>query len=157
MTFYTAEGAADYLNVNSWRWALMGWIGVIFLSSTTIAGQWADRSFDYLLTLIFQNSALPELWYDAIYMLAEKSLHVVLFMSLAVLLWKAVPGHSWKAPIILVGGAVIGSSSELIQCFFRGRDPGLGDVAINVGGTVLGLIVVKALRRNANHRFVGVD
>jgi VanZ family protein len=157
MTFHIAQGAADYLKRNPWRWALIGWIAVIFLSSTAIAGQWADRSFDYLLTLISLNSAPPERWYEVIYTLAEKGLHLVLFMSLAVLLWKAVPAHARKALVIVGGGAVIGSSSELIQCFFRGRDPGFGDVAINVGGTVLGLIVAQALRRNADHHFVGVD
>jgi VanZ family protein len=74
-------------------------------------------------------------------LLADKSVHVSLFLVLALLLWRILPNAPWKIAAILVSGALVGSASEFLQRFFPGRDPAVRDVLINIGGTAIGAAV----------------
>ncbi len=132
--------------MNVWAWAAVAWIGVIFFSSTSVAGQSSEEAFTALSHL------LPHLQpgtssYDVVHLLADKSVHICLFAVFAILLWGALGNITKKIGWILLIGALIGSCSELLQNFFPGRDPAIRDVLINIGGTALGVIVRIAVSK----------
>ncbi len=124
-----------------WTVAVIVWIGVIFFSSTSLAGQWSEEGFSYFSGLLFSGLHPGAPSYDWLHLFADKGFHVMLFFVLALLLWQAVPGIRGKAVVILFAGLVVGSCSEFLQRFFPDRDPAIRDVLINLGGTALGVIV----------------
>jgi len=131
-----------------WLSAALAWIGVIFFSSTTLASQWCEAAFTRLSTLLFGSIHPGYSSYDVIHLLADKSVHVTLFLVLAALLWKALPSAPAKWAIILLAGLFVGSCSEFFQRFFPGRDPAIRDVLINLSGTALGVILCSKLARH---------
>jgi VanZ family protein len=134
-------------------WAVTAWIGVIFFSSTSLAGQWAEQFFHFLSGM-FLNRMPPESSpYSVIHLLADKGFHVSLFFVLAILLWRALPNSPARAALILIAGAVVGSCSEFLQRFFPDRDPAIRDILINIAGTVVGLgVCIAAVRMQARQR-----
>jgi VanZ family protein len=120
------------------RLAGFGWLSLIFFSSTSVAGEWADWSF-HAITRRFFSDLRPS---GARYMMwnfaAEKSVHVIAFAILAILLWKIIPDVPWRFVAILSAGLVAACASELLQRLFPGRDPTIRDVIINVAGIALG-------------------
>jgi VanZ family protein len=126
---------------NRWILALIVWIGVIFFSSTSLASQWCEEGFRFLSGIIFSHLHPDDSSYGLIHLLADKSVHVGLFLVLALLLWRILPNAPWKIAAILVFGALVGSASEFLQRFFPGRDPAVRDVLINIGGTAIGAAV----------------
>lgn len=138
--------------MNPWAWAALAWVGVIFFSSSSVAGQTSEEAFNALSHLFtrLQPGTSP---YDVVHLLADKSVHIFLFAVFAVLLWGAFAMTARKVLWILLMGALIGSCSELLQNFFPGRDPAIRDVLINIGGTALGVALsalISKLRRSAN-------
>ncbi|HEX3685188.1 MAG TPA: VanZ family protein [Bryobacteraceae bacterium] len=127
--------------MNRWSFAVLGWIFVIFFSSTSLAAAWADAAFEFLAGFFWGEMRRDSGSYGLIHLLADKSFHVALFCVLAILLWKALAPGSGKIPAILLVGAVVGSCSEILQAFFPGRDPALRDVLINIVGTALGTLL----------------
>jgi VanZ family protein len=125
--------------MNAWLWAAIAWIGVIFFSSTTVAGKSSEEAFSALSKLLLTHLQPGTSPYDLVHLLADKSVHVGLFFVFAMLLWRALPNAPGRVISILVAGAVVGSCSELLQMLFPGRDPAFRDVLINIGGTALGL------------------
>jgi VanZ family protein len=123
---------------NGWTLALIVWIGLIFLSSTAFAAQWCEDAFRFLSAVMFGNLLRDNSSYGLIHLLADKSVHVTLFLVFALLLWRVLPNTAWRIPAILVSGALVGSASEVLQRFFPGRDPALRDVAINICSTAIG-------------------
>jgi VanZ family protein len=115
------------------------WIGVIFFSSTSLASEWSEQAFRFLSVMIFSHLRADESSYGLIHLLADKSVHVGLFLVLALLLWQALPSAEWKIARIILFGAAVGSASEFLQRFFPGRDPAVRDVLINVAGTAVGI------------------
>ena len=143
------------MRLNRWALAAALWTCVIFFSSTSLASVWSETAFAWVSAQLFGTSAMHEPSMSVLHLLADKGLHVTLFLVLATLLWRAVPEGRYKVPAILVLGLAIGSTSEFLQRFFPGRDPALRDVAINLGGTALGVLVcaqLGMLRRPAPHR-----
>jgi VanZ family protein len=126
---------------SGWLLALIVWIGVILFSSTLLAAQWCEEGFRFLSATIFGNLLRDDSSYGLIHLLADKSVHVALFLVLALLLWRILPSAPWKTVAILVAGALVGSASEFLQRFFPGRDPALRDVLINICGTGIGAAV----------------
>ena len=120
------------------------WIGVIFFSSTSLASQWCEEAFRFLSSIIFSHLRPYDSSYGIIHLLADKSVHVGLFLVLALLLWQALPQADWKIARIILFGAAVGSASEFLQRFFPGRDPAVRDVLINVAGTAVGIGVCLA-------------
>lgn len=144
-----------------WHWAVLAWIGTIFFSSTSLAAKWCEEAFRFV-TGLFPGGLGPRgPYYELVHLLADKGLHVTLFLVLAVLLWNSIPQGRWKIEEILVCGAFVGSCSEFLQRFFPGRDPAIRDVLINVGGTALGVLVsvafVRFHRANARDRLSGAE
>ena len=125
--------------MNAWAWAAIAWIGVIFFSSTSLAGQSSEEAFSALSHFVIQLQPGTSS-YNVAHLLADKGVHIGLFAVFAVLLWGALASANRKIAWILLIGAFIGSCSELLQNFFPGRDPAIRDVFINIGGTALGVI-----------------
>jgi VanZ family protein len=138
-----------------WLLAVIAWIGVIFFSSTSLASQWCEEAFSAVSALLFGGLRSQAFSYDLIHLLADKGFHVMLFLVLAALLWRAIPSARWKWAIILIAGLFIGSCSEFLQRFFPGRDPAVRDVLINLGGTALGLVACLMLARRTSDSLFG--
>lgn len=131
--------------MTAWTTGVIGWICVIFFSSTTLAAQWCERLFRFLASVLFGNLPPYSSPYSIIHLVADKGFHVFMFVVLALLLWKAIPEGRWKISTILATGLFIGSCSEFLQRFFPGRDPAVRDVLINLGGTALGVLLIIAI------------
>ena len=139
-------------SVNSFIWLVAAWICVIFFSSTSLAGRWAEQFYGVLSGTVFGHTAPAFAPYDVLHFLADKGFHVTLFCVLAILLWRALPIAPDTPWVILVVGAVVGSCSEFLQRFFPDRDPALRDVLINIGGTGLGLLLCLTFAKRHTHR-----
>lgn len=133
--------------VSAWIWAVFIWIGVILFSSTSLASQWAEHFFSFLSEDLFSSVDRNSSSYGVLHLIADKGFHVSLFCVLAILLWLALRNGIRKPWIIILCGAVVGSSSEFLQRFFPDRDPALRDVLINIGGTAFGVAVCIAASR----------
>jgi VanZ family protein len=127
--------------MNAWAWVSLAWVGVIFFSSSSVAGKSSEEAFSALSQLLLRQFPPGTRSYDIVHLLADKSVHIGLFAIFAVLLWGAFANASGKIPWILLIGAFIGTCSELLQNLFPSRDPAVRDVLINIGGTTLGVIV----------------
>jgi len=125
------------------RYALLFlWIAVIFVSSTSVA-EVCDSAFQATYHKICSRWDPQNLNYQCVHFIAEKSVHVVLFFALSSLLWKIIPAAASKEVVILGIVSTTGCASELIQTLFPKRDPTIRDVLIDVGGAVLGLVMVR--------------
>lgn len=137
---------------NYWVLAVIVWVLLIFFSSTTLAGEWAENIFATLSLPFLMSSQSNGLSLEWPHFVAEKSVHVTLFFVLALLLWRAIPSISHKVWLVLFCGALIGSMSEILQGFFPKRDPALRDVCINTAATAIGLIAQLRIEKNAVER-----
>jgi len=122
------------------------WVIVILFSSTSLAGRLSDHAFTSVATVFtdvqHNHSAVSDL-----YVIAEKSFHLLLFSTLGFLLWKVIPKLSRKVTLILFVGLVIGLLSEAVQLFFPDRDPTFRDVFIDLVGTAIGCLSARAIGR----------
>lgn len=137
--------------MNLWAMAVIGWVGLIFFSSTSLAAQWCEELFNFLASVLFSGLEPSSSPYGVIHLVADKGFHVFMFVMLALLLWRAIPGRRSKIWSILAIGLLVGSCSEFLQRFFPGRDPAVRDVLINLAGTALGvaLSIAVTMRRTA--------
>jgi len=108
------------------RTVLVLWIGLIFFSSTAVAGHWATDLYNAVLVGFDASGAtdMPSL--------APKLFHVFMFVGLSRLLSSITVGE--KARQILICGAwcfTIGILGEGIQLFVSTRAPSLLDVMLN--------------------------
>jgi VanZ family protein len=140
--FDQKTGLPNSKQTTLWALATCAWIGVIFFSSTSAAARWCEQAYRTLFGLLRPRDNWPP---APLHFLADKGLHVSLFLILAILLWTTIPDSSWKSPVILVFGLTIGSMSEFLQRFFPGRDPAIRDVLINLGGTLIGVVACHTL------------
>jgi VanZ family protein len=136
-----------FARFNVWAWSAIVWVGVIFFSSSSLAGKSSEEAFSALSRLLLAQLQPGSSSYKIVHLLADKSVHVGLFVVFAVLLFGALENTRRKIGWILVLGAITGTCSELLQALFPGRDPAFGDVLINFAGTVLGVIVRLALSK----------
>jgi len=130
-----------------WAWLLCGWIGVIFFSSTSLAGEKSEQAFGFLSEIFQMRLQTGTPSERVVHLLADKSVHIGLFCVLGILLWKTLPNAKRKIAVVLFWGAIIGSCSEFLQSFFPGRDPAISDVLINVAGTAIGMTIILAIAR----------
>ncbi len=129
------------VRINGWILAVIAWIAVIFFSSTSLAAEWCEQGFHFLAGILFGHFGPENSSYRLIHLLADKSVHVTLFLVLALLLWKVFVNARLKVVFILLAGALVGSASEFLQRFFPGRDPALRDVLINFVSTGIGVAI----------------
>ncbi len=127
---------------------LLLWVGVIFFSSTSFAGKTSDRAFNHFFTAHLRRFDKNDLYHQYhVHFLAEKNVHIMMFLVLAVLLWRILPNMPHKVGFVFLCGTLIGCCSELAQCLFPGRDPAIRDALLNMAGTGLGTAVsVSALK-----------
>lgn len=140
--------------VSAWIWAVFIWTGGILFSSTSLASQWAEHFFSFLSEDLFSSVDRNSSSYGVLHLIADKGFHVSLFCVLAILLWLALRNGTRKPWIIILCGALVGSSSEFFQRFFPDRDPALRDVLINIAGTALGVAFCLVASR-IQRRFTG--
>lgn len=129
------------------RLTIAAWVVVILFSSTSLAGRLSDHAFISFASVFpdplqHNHSVLSDL-----YVVAEKSFHLLLFSTLGFLLWNVIPNACRKFTLILFAGLVIGSLSETVQLFFPDRDPTFRDVLIDLVGTVIGAMLARAINR----------
>lgn len=117
------------------------WISIILFSSTAIARRWSERAFKSLAAISSPHRPPSGTSYDLVHFFAEKCVHVGLFLVFAILLTNALPRSHRKIRFILMIGTVVGSTSELLQRFFPGRDPTVRDVCINIAATAVGALI----------------
>jgi len=123
---------------------LIVWLGVIFFSSTDVAGRWADA----LYAALFGAGGGGDAGWG--YLAAQKGFHVGLFGLFGLFgFWWA--RHSrlaklnvWAAPAACLAA---GLASEGVQMLFATRSPQWGDVALNAASGGVVALWVRA-RRN---------
>jgi VanZ family protein len=137
-----------------WMTAVTGWIAMIGFSCTSLAGSWSERAFHAVSAFLFQQLQLGVGGSPLVHFLAEKSVHVCLFATFAVLLWNTLPNSFRKLGYVILAGTLLGCGSEFLQRFFPGRDPALRDVCINAAATICGavmsLVVFSSKRKQAS-------
>ena len=143
--------------VNFWGWSAVVWVGVIFFSSSSLAGKSSEDAFSALSRLLLGQLQPGTPPYNIVHLLADKSVHIGLFAVFAVLLWKALADVRRRIGWILLLGAITGTCSEILQSFFPGRDPAFTDVLINIAGTALGISISAIFSKlHARRRLDGV-
>ena len=125
----------------------MVWLSLIFFSSASIAVGWCGRAFQRIVTVLLAGLPRDQQVYSNLFFAAEKSVHLMLFALLGVLLWRNLPDVPWRFNATLLAGLTVGVASELLQRFFPGRDPTIRDVIINVAGTAIGAAISLSLAR----------
>lgn len=131
-----------------WLTASAAWTLLILFSSTSVASEYCERAFSWIYGATIGKHFTSDKTFDWLHFAAEKSVHLTLFFVLGVLLWQlfSSPRRRRLAEVVLVG-LIVGSSSELLQTFFPGRDPAIRDVLINVVGAFLGAAVCASRAR----------
>jgi VanZ family protein len=128
--------------------AVLLWVVVIALSSTSFAGRWADIVFDQVASAPwFHFHSLDMYWRSMIHFLAEKDFHLWMYSIFAALLYWSLGSIKSKAAWVLGMGAAVGIGSEILQSVFPGRDPTVRDALINLAGTGLGVALCYAAAR----------
>ena len=123
----------------AWRRALPLWVCVILFSSTSLAGKASDAVFTRFVTTHIIRYDSYDLYHRChVYFLAEKTVHLTLFIVLAIVLWRSLPNGPWRFGVVLLCGSLIGCCSELAQCLFPDRDPAVRDALINTAGIAIG-------------------
>ncbi len=118
----------------------MAWTGLILFSSTSLAAEYCERTFQRIHAWLF-GAYTPEASSGILHFIAEKGVHLTLFFVLGVLLSRLLPGTRLRRfAQVVVTGLIVGSASEFLQRFLPGRDPALRDVLINVAGAALGAV-----------------
>jgi glycopeptide antibiotics resistance protein len=128
----------------------LAWLSLILFSSTSIGGTWAEASFRAVASRFLSGLHIGEPSYAMANFAAEKCFHLAAFAVFAMLIWMVVPDVPWKLYAILAVGIIVGTTSELLQSFFPGRDPAMRDVVINCIGTIVGATLSLAFSRKAN-------
>jgi VanZ family protein len=129
-------------NPMAWTGLLPVWIGLILFSSTSLAGEVSDAAFTRLVAAHIRRYDIFDLYHRwHVYFLAEKTVHLTLFIVLAIVLWRSLPNGPWRFGVVLLCGSLVGCCSELVQCLFPDRDPAVRDVLINAAGTAIGAAI----------------
>ena len=140
--------------VNRWM-PVIGWMLLIFIGSTDAFS--AEQTSRFLVPLL--------LWFDphisigtilTLHVALRKLGHLIAYAVLAALLWRALRGQTafpmkmWRPALVaLVVAAIYAAFDEFHQSFVPSRTASTHDVAIDIGGAVVGLAIywAFALRR----------
>jgi len=138
------------------RWIpVIGWMLLIFIGSTDAFS--AERTSHFIVPYLFWLD--PHLSLAAvltIHIVLRKLAHVLSYTVLAALLWRALLGQAalllrmWAVALVaLLAAATHAVLGELYQSFVPSRTASARDVAIDLGGAVIGLAIcwLFALRR----------
>lgn len=120
-------------------------VAAIALSCTDSSGQWCGRTFDQGFRYLFGAGASARV-YLTIRLIAEKSVHLTLYIGLSGALWVCSRRVRHRTICALTVGFAIGVCSELFQMLFPTRDPAVRDVLINWSGIVTGLSLIHIVK-----------
>jgi VanZ family protein len=135
------------------------WLAVIFVGSTNLMS--AEHTSRYIVPfLLWLKPGMSPQTIWVILVVMRKCAHVTEYAILALLMWRAVrsvPAFSMKMSMslgaALLGCAVFAASDEFHQSFVKSRTPSVGDVLLDVGGALVGLLIGASLaRRSAKKR-----
>jgi VanZ family protein len=122
--------------------ALLAWVAIIFFSSTSLAGKVSDSALARFVVAHIRPYDIYDLYHRChVLFLAEKNVHLTMFIVLSLLVWRILPDMPRKPGIVFLCGTLIGCCSEVAQCFFPGRDPAVRDVMINALGAGIGTVI----------------
>jgi VanZ family protein len=130
---------------------LLVWLGVIFIGSTDLmSAQQTSRFLVPFLLWLKPNISAQTIM--QIHFFVRKAGHVTEYAILAILLWRAVlygTNVAAKMPI-LYGSvwlvcAIFAASDEFHQSFVPTRTAAWGDVMIDSGGAIFGLLIWSAI------------
>lgn len=129
---------------------LLIWLGVIFLSSTTLLS--AEHTSRYLVPFLrWLNPHISFSTIATLHFALRKLAHLAEYAVLAVLLFRALrSARAWhvKMPALFVGVwvacVIFAASDELHQSLIESRTASPGDVLIDSLGAFAGLIVYWA-------------
>ena len=138
------------------RWMpVIGWMLLIFITSTDAFS--AERTSRFLVPfLLWLDPHLPIATVLTIHIALRKLAHVLSYAVLAALLWRALRGQAalllkmWAVALFaLLAAAVHAVLNELYQSFVPSRTASAHDVAIDLGGALIGLAIcwLFSLRR----------
>ena len=128
------------------------WLGVIFFCSTDfMSAEHTSRIIEPLLRWLRPNIS-PEA-IALVQFLVRKAAHVTEYAILAMLLWRATVGGinvERKMAILLVNvwlaATLVAALDEYHQSFVPSRGAAWGDVLIDSGGAIFGLLLVGRKR-----------
>jgi VanZ family protein len=132
---------------------LLIWLGVIFVGSTNLMSAEHTSRFIVPFLLWLKPGMSPRtIWIILVVM--RKCAHITEYAILALLLWRAlrsIPALSKKMwisfGVVLMGSALFAASDEFHQSFVKSRTPSVGDVLLDVGGALLGLLIGASFAR----------
>ena len=119
-------------------------VALIFFSSTKTAGDASEVAYRFYNSLLGLSGGNE---HSTLHLLADKSVHVLLFFALGVWVWHT-PNLTriqklWTAVAVCF---LVGTTSEILQAFTL-RDPSVADVLLNLASGMVGAAV--ALRTHA--------
>lgn len=144
----------DYSHVLK-RWFPVGLWMVIIIAASTEWGS-AGHSFHILRSLLrWFEPGIPDPEIYRINIIFRKAMHVIEFAVLAIMVWKVYRPlrHFPQAGDLRLAGLAMGVAlafgvgSEMVQSLFpHDRGASVWDVILDLGGALLGLLVVWAFR-----------
>jgi VanZ family protein len=134
---------------------LLIWFGVIFVGSMSVMS--AEHTSQYIVPfLLWLKPGISPKAIWTILVIVRKCAHVIEYMVLALLMWRAFRWGisismrmSTLCGVVLLGCALIAASDEFHQIFVKSRTPSVRDVLLDVGGASLGLLIAASF---ANRR-----
>lgn len=121
-------------------------VALIFFSSTETAGDASELAYEFYKSVLGLSGA-HEHEHSLLHLLADKSVHLLLFFALGV--WVCDTANVTRTQKLWTAVAVcllVGTTSEILQAFTL-RDPSVADVLLNLASGTLGVAV--ALRTHA--------
>ena len=139
---------------------VLGWLVVTFVGSTNVMS--VEQTSPFIVPfLLWLKPGMTQQTIWVIVVSMRHCAHVGEYAVLALLMWRALRSGisaSMRMPtlcgVVLLGCALFAASDEFHQTFVKSRTPSVRDVALDVTGTSLGLLIVAifANRRPKNSR-----
>jgi VanZ family protein len=136
--------------LRAWLWVALCIAAILTMSGEAFSGAETSRFLYPLLRWLFPEITAREIW--RVHVLVRKGAHLAEYALLAMLSLRALR-LSLALPLWRIAGLALGivlavaGFDELRQSYLPARTGSLGDVAINLTGGTLGVLLVVALHR----------
>jgi VanZ family protein len=140
--------------LRAWLWVALCIAAILTMSGEAFSGSQTSRFLHPLLRWLFPEITVREIW--RVHVLVRKGAHLTEYAVLAMLSLRALRLSLALPPWRIAGLALaivlaVAGFDELRQSYLPARTGSLGDVAINLSGGTLGVLLVVAV-----HRWFGV-